>query len=245
MNAFDDVYKQVAGYEGWLRREQAAVLWAEAAALQPGATIVEIGSYHGKSTVILATAAPDKATVYAIDPHAGNDRGPGQWQGEAADGQADHDQFIAHLTTHGVRSRVTHVREFSQKAHLMIPGSVDLLYVDGAHGYRPALSDINGWGDRVVPGGTMAIHDVYTSFFVTLAVMRSLWFSREWTYVKRERSMAVYRRQSIDTSGVVRNAARQMRSMPWFIKNMAVKAAATVGLTKLAQRGHDPRGGLY
>ncbi len=120
---------------------------------------------------------------------------------------------------------------------------IDLLYVDGAHGYAPALSDITGWGVRVEPGGTMAIHDVYTSLFVTLAVVRSLWFSAEWIYVGRVRSLAVY--QHRDVHGVERlgNIARQVVNVPWFVKNLAVRGLGAIGLTRLAAIGHAAGGG--
>lgn len=242
---FDDVHGRVAHLEGWLRPEQARRLWELAAAVPEGGTIVEIGSYQGKSTVILAAAARPGVTVYAIDPHAGNDRGPGEWDGDPADGQSDHEIFMENLEANGVRDRVTHVREFSQDAHSAVPGAIDLLYVDGAHGYAPASSDITGWGDRVRVGGSMAIHDVYTSFFVSLAVARHLWVSSTWHYLGRERSMAFYRRTAVPGSQRLPNAARQAASVPWFVKNMAVKTVAAAGLERIADLGRHRDGGLY
>ena len=52
---------------GWLSRDQARELHDQVLALRPGATIVEIGSHHGRSTVVLAGSRPD-VRVVAIDP---------------------------------------------------------------------------------------------------------------------------------------------------------------------------------
>jgi predicted O-methyltransferase YrrM len=231
--------------QGWLRPAQGRRLWDLATAVGPHGSVVEIGSYQGKSTVILASAVNETAMVYAIDPHAGNDRGPGEWEGEAADGQTDHIAFMDNLRKVGVHERVAYVREFSQKAHHLVPGTIDLLYVDGAHGYAPALSDIGEWGDRVVEDGVMAIHDVYTSLFVSLAVMRSLWFSRRWQYLGRVRSLSVYRRADIGGVARLRNVAAQAVNVPWFLKNLVVRGLGAIGLVRLSRLGHAPGGGVY
>ena len=51
-------------------------------------TIVEIGSFQGRSTIVLASAAPSGVEIIAIDPHAGNDRGPQEQGGGGGQGGA-------------------------------------------------------------------------------------------------------------------------------------------------------------
>ena len=244
---FAEIESAVKDIDGWLRPEQAQKLWDLAATAPDDATVVEIGSFHGRSTVVLGSAVGENAMVYAIDPHAGNDRGPGEWHGEADDGQADHDAFISNLKRFDLTDRVTHVREFSQKAGHLVPGEIDVLYIDGAHGYSPALSDIVEWGARVRPGGSMAIHDTYTSVFVTFAVMRSLWWTSEWEYLGRERSMTLFRKVPHRLSGRSRftNLVHQVSNVPWFAKNCVVKGLDAVGLSSLSRLGQGPGGGVY
>jgi len=239
------VIEAITSLQGWLRPGQAEMLWDQASATPNGATIVEIGSFQGKSTVVLASAAPPEAKVYAIDPHAGNDRGPGEWEADPADAQADYVAFLDNLDRYRVADRVIHVRSFSQDAHDAVPGEIDFLYIDGAHGYAPALSDIQGWGERVTAGGAMAIHDVYTSVFVTLAVARSLWLSSDWRYVGRHRSMSLYVRESVKGRARVENIARQVGNAPWFAFNALVRGLDLVGLHGLSRRGQGPGGGVY
>jgi SAM-dependent methyltransferase len=210
------------GVQGWLTDAQADRLRAAAERVPAGGRIVEIGSYHGRSTIVLARATD--AEVVAIDPHAGNDRGPQQWTGTSAEGEADHRTFLANLARAGVADRVRHVRRPSQEALDEVVGSVDVLYVDGAHRYGPASADITRWGARVAPGGTLLVHDAFSSVGVTLAILRHLLPSREFRYVGRSGSLAEYRR---DGGGGV---LRQLAALPWFARNLVIKAAIAAGL---------------
>jgi Methyltransferase domain len=211
---------------------QARTLWDAARTLPPGSRIVEIGSYRGRSTVVLASAAPEGAEVVAIDPHAGNDRGPQEIEGFGAEAQADHEAFLENLARAGVDYRVRHVRLPSSDAHAGVAGEVDLLYVDGAHRYRPARDDIRDWGARVRPGGTMLIHDGFSSIGVTLATLRLLAASRVFTYRGRTGSLLAYRRER---AALVPNALRQLAELPWFARNVLVKVALVSGLRPLAR----------
>jgi SAM-dependent methyltransferase/predicted O-methyltransferase YrrM len=213
--------------QGWLTDAQADRLRAAAERVGAGGRIVEIGSYHGRSTIVLARATD--AEVVAIDPHAGNDRGPQQWTGTSAEGEADNRAFHANLARAGVAGRVRHVRRPSQDALGEVTGAVDVLYVDGAHRYAPASADITRWGARVAAGGTLLVHDAFSSVGVTLAILRHLLLSREFRYVGRSGSLAEYRR---DGAGSASSAARQLASLPWFARNLVLKAAIAAGLRK-------------
>ncbi len=114
---FAEAWAAVDGVGGWMTEGQGRVLFEVAATCRPGGRIVEIGSYQGRSTIVLALAAPGDAEIVAIDPHAGNDRGPGEIDGFEAEATDDHTWFESNLQRAGVRHRVTHVREFSDRAH--------------------------------------------------------------------------------------------------------------------------------
>jgi predicted O-methyltransferase YrrM len=239
VSTFEESWAAVADVQGWMTRGQAEALYDAAAACPPGGTIVEIGSFHGRSTIVLALAAPDGARVVAIDPHAGNDRGPREIEGFEAEADDDHAAFTMNLLDAGVGDRVTHLRMFSDDAlaeidEIVADGTIDVLYVDGAHRYAPARADIEQWGAKVGDGGTMLIHDSFSSVGVTLAVVRVLAFGDRFRYVRRSRSLAVYER-SADVSRVT-NAARQLAQLPWFAKNLVVKVLLTAGIGKLFER---------
>ena len=216
------------GVEGWLTDDQARRLAEAAASLEPPARIVEIGSFRGRSTIVLAQAAADGVEVIAIDPHAGSDRGPQEIETDAATGESDHERFVANLERAGVRARVRHVREFSQDALPAVEGEIDLLYVDGAHRYGPARDDIAAWGARVRPGGRMFIHDSFSSVGVTAAILRHLVWSRDFDYVDRTASLAEYRRGEARPGSV----RRQLAQLPWFLRNVLVKLSIVLRLRR-------------
>ncbi len=241
--ALDSVWPQVADIPGWLTEGQAQRLFAAAARVSSGDTIVEIGSFRGRSTVVLATAAPSGAHVVAIDPHAGNDRGPGEIAGYGAAAATDHEAFLANLAAAGVADRVRHIRAFSEKAHADVTGDAAVLYIDGAHRYQPARADIRDWGKRVGPGGTLLIHDSFSSVGVTLGILRELAFGRRFRYVGRSRSLAEYRADLDGTVGHrIANAGRQLMQLPWFVKNLLVKVLLTLKAGKLVRKvtGSEP-----
>jgi predicted O-methyltransferase YrrM len=215
----------VAGVDGWLSDDQARRLWDRAAELPQPSSVVEIGSFHGRSTIVLALAAPPRTTVYAIDPHAGGDRGPREIEPNAEAGEGDTIEFHANIGAAGVADRVKHIRLPSQEALDQVTGGIDLLYVDGAHRYNPARDDIARWGRRVNVAGVMLIHDGFSSVGVTLAVMRLLVASREFEYVGRSRSLLEYRRRELSGREWVANGARQLGELGWFARNLAIKVA--------------------
>jgi predicted O-methyltransferase YrrM len=225
----------IDGVDGWLTPAQARRLYAAAAACPPGGRIVEIGSFRGRSTIVLASAAPAGAEVVAIDPHAGTDRGPGEITGHEQDAGADRTAFETNLAAAGVADRVRHVRSFSTHAHGSVDGPVDVVYVDGAHRYGPARADLRGWGARVRPGGTLLVHDAFSSVGVTLAILRELVTGRRFRYVGRTGSLAEYR-ADLDARERLSNAARQLLQLPWFARNLARKVLLTLGWGTLMRR---------
>lgn len=228
---FDTVLASVDGVEGWMSPDQARRLFDAAARTRAPEQIVEIGSFRGRSTIVLASAAPEGVEIVAIDPHAGNDRGPQELEGFAAEAADDHTVFNANLAAAGVSDRVRHVRAFSDDAHADVAGEIAVLYVDGAHRYGPARTDIRDWGKRVESGGTLLIHDSFSSVGVTLAILRELAFGKRFRYIGRARSLTEYR---ADLDGTPRsravNAARQLAQLPWFARNLLIKVLMTLKL---------------
>ena len=232
---------RVDDVEGWMTAGQGTTLIESARRCPSDGTIVEIGSFRGRSTIVLALAAPPEATVIAIDPHAGNDRGPQEIAGFVDEAADDHAVFNANLEAAGVTDRVRHLRMFSDAALAEVDGSVEVLYIDGAHRYGPARADIRAWGARVTDGGTMLIHDSFSSIGVTLAILRELVAGRRFRYVGRSRSMTIYRADlERGPRSRLANAIRQLAQLPWFAKNVALKVLLTLRLGSLLSRMGRP-----
>ena len=231
------VTARVADVQGWMSPGQASTLYDAARRCPPTGTIVEIGSFQGRSTIVLASVAAPQVEVIAIDPHAGNDRGPQEIDGFAEEAEDDNATFRDNLERAGVAGRVRHLRMFSDAALGEVSGPIDVLYIDGAHRYAPARDDIRDWGARVADGGTMLIHDSFSSIGVTAAIMRELALGSRFRYVGRSRSMTVYR-ADLTAGPRVRlgNAARQLAQLPWFVKNVMLKVLLSLGLGKVLAR---------
>ena len=216
-----------ADVEGWLTEAQARRLDRAARGVAPGGRIVEIGSFRGRSTIVLARAAAPGVDVVAIDPHLGSDRGPQEIAAQPELGEEDTRLFRANLERHGVLDRVRHVRALSSQAPL--EEAIDVLYVDGAHRFGPAREDLVRWGERVRDGGTMLVHDSFSSIGVTLALAVAVAPARRWRYAGRDGSLAQY---VADGGGGVGSAGRQAAQLPWFARNVAIKVLTVLRLRR-------------
>jgi Methyltransferase domain len=228
------------GVEGWFSPSQVALVVARAGEVPSDGRIVEIGSFRGRSMIAIARSAPEGVTIVAIDPHAGNDRGPQEIEGFEDEAAVDSKVFLTNLERAGVRDRVTYVRKFSHDAVGDVEGAIDLLHIDGAHRFAPASEDIRTWGARVTGGGTMLVHDSFSSVGVTLALAATVMFSGEWRYAGRSRSLAEYRREPVRGLARLADFARQVAQLPWFVRNVAIKALIVAKLGRLTRvLGHD------
>lgn len=234
-----EVVAAASRVEGWLTDEQAHQLWHAAALLEPKQRIVEIGSFRGRSTVALALAAPEGVEILAIDPHSGVDRAPQESKLNLAVGAEDAEVFAANLRQFGLTDKVSHIQKTSAHALDDVPRPVDVLFIDGAHGLRSARQDILFYGDLVPHGGTMLIHDSFSSMGVTAALVATLFSSGRFRYVGRTGSLAVYQRADLRPAERLRNLRLQLAQLPWFVRNVVVKGLVLLHQDRLVRAmGH-------
>jgi len=147
----------VLGIEGWLAREEIALLMACAARVPAAQAIVEVGNYRGRSTVALALGARrgQGARVYSIDPHAEcvGPRG-GRF------GHEDQAHLYANLTRAGVGGGVNVVSLGSLAVAAGWAGPpVGLLFVDGDHRYAAVRADLEAWKGHLASGAAVLFDD--------------------------------------------------------------------------------------
>jgi predicted O-methyltransferase YrrM len=148
-----DILRLHEELEGQLSMQESAWLYNAA---RDHRTIVEIGSYRGKSCVLLGMGSQAvDGRITAIDPHLPFDDGSG-----ADYGAEDHEVLLDTVRRHGIAERVTPVLKTSRDALPEWGGDpVDLLWVDGDHRYEAVRFDLAEWGKLVRVGGTVAAHD--------------------------------------------------------------------------------------
>ena len=125
-------------------------------------TVLEIGSYKGKSTVGLAFIAQryGLSPVVSVDPHSApavTDFGHGSEQSSWED-------FQASLRDAGVERSVEAHRMYSRDLATGWTRPIRFLWIDGDHTYRGAKEDIDLFRPHLVPGGIVALHDVLHAF---------------------------------------------------------------------------------
>lgn len=227
--SFAQVWARASGLEGWLTEAQGRALWDAASAVAPGSTLVEIGSFRGRSAIVLASAMPSGCELVCVDPYLGSDRGPQELDADAGRGEADLAAFSANVLAAGVSERLRPVRARSAEALDAVPGPVALLWVDGAHRFGPARDDLRRWGAKVVPGGTMLVHDGFSSVGVTLALLAAPAVDGGWRWDGRAGSLVRYRRVPARRR---RELARHAVHLPWFGWNLGLKALTVAGVRR-------------
>jgi len=142
-----------ADLEGQLAIEEAHWLLRAASGRR---SIVEIGSYRGKSTVLLAIGCADvEGRVTAIDPHL---PAPGARSGAYT--PEDERLLRDACARHGVQDRVDHWVMTSREARPHWGAApIDLLWIDGDHSEAGVRADLDQWSPLVRPGGLLAAHD--------------------------------------------------------------------------------------
>lgn len=130
---------------------------------------VEIGTYCGKSTVLLGAAAQQSGGVlFTIDHHHGSEEHQPGWEYHDASmvdkvtGLFDTLPTLRHtLDSAGLDD---HVVAVVGKSAVVARGwrmPLRLLFVDGGHTEEAAQRDFDGWAPWVDIGGALVIHDVF------------------------------------------------------------------------------------
>lgn len=135
----------------------------------PGVPFLEVGSYCGRSTVWLGAAARRAGTVvFAVDHHRGSEENQPGWEWhdtslvDPETGRLDTlPHFRSTIARAGLDDAVVAVVGESPVVARWWKTPLAFLFIDGGHGVEPARLDYELWTPHVMPGGTLAIHDVF------------------------------------------------------------------------------------
>ncbi|MEV8248550.1 class I SAM-dependent methyltransferase [Streptomyces rochei] len=156
--------------KGFMPTHEGLALYAaavEAGAL--GLPLLEVGTYCGRSAVLLADAARRAGvTALTVDHHRGSEEQQPGWEyhdPETVDpelGVMDTlPTFRRILNRAGLEEHVVALVGRSPQVAAVWNSPLGLVFIDGGHTDEHASADYEGWAPHVADGGLLLIHDVF------------------------------------------------------------------------------------
>jgi MMP 1-O-methyltransferase len=154
---------------GFMPADEGRALYGAALRYLDGGLGVEIGTYCGKSTLVLGAAALQTTSVlYTIDHHHGSEEHQPGWEFHDASlvdevtGLFDTlPTFRRTLDAAGLDDHVIAIVGKSSIVARAWRSPLQLLFIDGGHSEAAATQDFDGWAKWVTVGGALVIHDVF------------------------------------------------------------------------------------
>ena len=148
--------------EGFLAPREMRFLALLAACPTANGEILEIGSFKGKSTVILAKSAAlsGNSTVHAVDPMTA----PSETDPDLRGDVSSFADFQKNIKAHKVAENIEFHQNFSFELAKDWSKPLRLLWIDGDHTYKGTKLDFDGFAPFLTDGAIVAIHDVLHEF---------------------------------------------------------------------------------
>ena len=165
-NIFDrkDDFAKIIYYkniEGWLTEKEALVLYQIAKKIKKGSTVVEIGSWQGKSSYCIAKGLDSDIKFFAIDPFDGtgtvNNSFFEKKMKEYESGSVL-DIFMFHMSREKLKPEIIPKKGYSQEFKNEFD-KIDFLFIDGNHSLEGVLEDYRNYEYKIPAGGYIALHD--------------------------------------------------------------------------------------
>lgn len=158
MLPFDEAWARTDPIEGWLNKDEAELLYSLACTIPPNQSIIEIGSYRGRSTTLLACSGRQ---VMAIDLFE-----IGYQVAQDALSEIDVDIFKRQIKP------LRNVTWQRQRAETCSPPDLraGLVFIDGNHVYPHPLNDFNAVLPWCSERAVFAFHDYDSAPGVTQSV---------------------------------------------------------------------------
>ncbi len=154
---------------GFMPDDEGRALYEAALRYLNGGVGVEIGTYCGKSTLLLGAAAQQTdGVLFTVDHHHGSEEHQAGWEYHDAS-MVDEvtglfDTLPTFRRTLDAAGLDDHVVAIVGKSPIVARGwgsPLQFLFIDGGHSEAAATEDFNGWAKWVSIGGALVIHDVF------------------------------------------------------------------------------------
>jgi predicted O-methyltransferase YrrM len=163
------LWQAFAATPGFMPEDEARALYAAAAAGAEFGDLIEIGTYRGKSAILLGAAArAGGRMLLSVDHHRGSEEHQPGWEyhdPSLVDPDVGRIDTLPHarraLALAGVEENVVLVVGRSAQVARLWQGAAGFVFIDGGHTDEAAQADYAGWAPKVAVGGVLAIHDVF------------------------------------------------------------------------------------
>ena len=152
---------------------------------------LEIGSFQGVSSAIIAASIDRGGTLYCVDPWLEVDQKKDPCLAI----------FERHIRRRGLRDRIEIVRKLSANAANDVPPQVDFIFIDGDHSLKGISVDWTLVKQKLRTGGVVCMHDVRVPAFEPWRRLESVSFfetvilrDAEFVIIDEIHSMAAMRR---------------------------------------------------
>jgi predicted O-methyltransferase YrrM len=166
-----DVLAAFEAAKGFMPLDEGLALHAAAkeAAAGLGLPLLEVGTYCGRSTLLLADAAASAGTVaVTVDHHRGSEEQQPGWEYHDAslvdpvtERMDTLPTFRRTLYAAGLEEHVIAVVGRSPQVARVWRQPLGLVFIDGGHTDEHASGDYEGWAPLLAVGGLLVIHDVF------------------------------------------------------------------------------------
>ncbi|OIV38258.1 hypothetical protein BIV57_06910 [Mangrovactinospora gilvigrisea] len=166
----DDIRRAFLAAPGFMPVEEGEALHRAAVdAARLGLPLLEVGTYCGRSTILLAAAARAAGVLcVTVDHHRGSEEQQPGWEYHDPS-LVDPDvglmdtlpAFRRTLHHAGLEDHVLALVGRSPQAAALWGAPLGLVFVDGGHTDEHAAADYEGWTPHLAPGGLLVIHDVF------------------------------------------------------------------------------------
>jgi predicted O-methyltransferase YrrM len=155
----------INGVKGYLIVGDVKYLWDLAQSLPANGNYLEIGSWMGLSSIIIANSLLAKlnfgSRIYCVDTWQGSEE---HQEMKVIQEDKLFETFLANIQEAGVSGLITPVRGKSVDASRKFSeASLDILFVDGDHSFEGCYADLVAWSPKVKPGGRILGHDAAPS----------------------------------------------------------------------------------
>lgn len=155
--------------KGFLPAEEGEALYRWALDAVAWGPCLEVGSYCGKSALYLGAACKKRGGVlFTVDHHRGSEEMQPGWEHhdpetwDAAANSMDTLPFLRNtLRRAGLEEYVVPLVGRSSTIARHWRTELAMVFIDGGHSIENALADYRGWSPLILPGGYLAIHDVF------------------------------------------------------------------------------------